>query len=177
MKKISTIFCTIFLLTSCESFTATRYVASNQTKYYIDNLKTNTKLSVSSVSIASKESLSLQCRMAGPIQVPGGSYEDYFKNALIEELQQSGLYKPESNKISLVLDNVIVKSITPASWDITGKFFINDQPITSISTNFPYKTSYSAMGACNNAADNLPYAVEDFYSKFITSNEFKNILK
>ncbi len=177
MKKISALFCAVFLLSSCESFTATRYVASNQTKYYVDNLKTNKKLAVSSVSVSSEDSLNLQCRMAGPIQVPGGSYEDYFKDALIEELQQSNLYKPESNKISLVLDSVIVKSITPASWDITGNFFIDEKPLTSISTSFPYKTSYSAMGACNNAADNLPYAVEDFYNKFITSNELRNILK
>ncbi|PCJ02247.1 MAG: hypothetical protein COB14_02665 [Alphaproteobacteria bacterium] len=177
MERIPAILCTVFLLTSCESFTATRYVTSNQTKYYIETLKTNKKLDVSSVSLSSEQSLSIQCRMAGPIQVPGGSYEDYFKSALIDELQQSGLYKPESNKISVVLDSVVVKSITPASWDITGQFFVNNQPLTSISTSFPYKTSYSAMGACNNAADNLPYAVEDFYSKFIRSDEFRSVMK
>ena len=166
-------------LSACETFTAERYDVSSKNQATLKNYKSSEKFDVGDFSAVNAESISVNCRMAGPIQVPGsGNHEEYIKDALIDELQMAGKYNPESGKqITAILEEVSVSTVTPASWKIAGDFYLNETNLKTVRINYPYKTSFSALGACNNAAENFPYAVEMFLEGFIQSVEFENALK
>ena len=117
--------------------------------------------------------------MAGPIQVAGsGDHAEYIQKALIDELQSANMFSTSSSRsLSVELDKVYVSTVSPASWTINGDYYLGDKLIKKVQTNFPYKTSFTAMGACNNAAENFPYAVEEFIGAFVKSAEFKSIAK
>lgn len=174
LKKLLVIV-PLLMLTACESYTASRYVPASTNQATLKSLPTSKKFSVADFQVETPESMSVSCRLAGPIQVAGaGKHEEYIQKALIDELQTSGLYSEGSSRtLGAMLKQVHVSTISPASWSISGDFYLNDKLVKQVETKFPYKTSYSAHGACNNAAENFPYAVEEFIGAFIKSPEFK----
>lgn len=169
----------LFFLSACESFTADRYIPASTNQAALKGLKTGKKVNVTSFAVESPEAMNVSCRLAGPIQVAGsGRHEEYIQKAFIDELEAAALYSPSaSTSYSAVIKELHVATVSPASWTINGDFYKNDAFLKSVSTNFPFKTSYSAYGACNNAAENFPYAVEEFLGTFIKSPEFKKSLR
>jgi len=178
VKKILLVTFGLFGLSACESFTADRYRSSSQNQMVLEKISSKKQYAVDDFLVENKESISVSCRLAGPIQVPGaGDHANYIQEALEEELRLAGMYnKASSRKFSAEIKEIRVTTVAPASWDIAGDFYFNGGFVKSVKTSFPYKTSFSAMGACNNAAENFPYAVEEFLEEFIESAEFKKSL-
>ncbi|MAF97585.1 MAG: hypothetical protein CMH26_03015 [Micavibrio sp.] len=169
----------LITLCACESFTADRYISTSSNQAVLKNIHASSKYEVGPFTPEEDNSISVGCRMAGPIQVAGnGDHAAYIQTAFMDELSNAGIYKPNSSKIfSAKLKDVSVDTITPAKWTISGDFFMNDTLVKSVNTQFPFKTSYSAYGACNNAAENFPYAVEQFLNDFISSPEFQKSVR
>ncbi len=179
MSKYFFLTLSLLALGACESFTADRYVSTSGNQAVLKSLSASQKVNVAPFTVATTDSVNVACRLAGPIQVAGsGRHEEYIQKAFVDELQAAGMYRLSSSKIfKAELNKINVSTITPASWTISGDFYANDNFIKAIETQFPYKTSYSAMGACNNAAENFPYAVEQFIGEFVKSSEFKRAVK
>lgn len=179
MKKIALLILPLIFLSACESFTADRYVVNSSNQASLKSIGTSQKFSVGDFTPTSEEAMSVGCRLAGPIQVAGASdHAEYIQRAFQDELNSSSLYRQSASKVfTAEISKIYVSTVAPASWDISGTFYLNNRRLKSVSVSYPYKTSFSAMGACNNAAENFPYAVEEFIGRLVSSPEFKNAVR
>lgn len=169
----------VLALSACESFTAERYVSTSVNQALLEDLALTESFNVGVFAVLDENNISVGCRMAGPIQVAGnGDHADYIRNAFVEELRNVRRYSSSAVKtINADITKVHVSTISPAAWTIAADFQVNGRPLNSIENKHPYKTSYTAINACRNAADNFPYAVEGFIKNFLESPEFQQIAR
>lgn len=179
MKNLFVAFLVLFTVTSCETYTASRYIVPAKHTNLLKEMNADVKVNISDFTQSDQVIVNRACRLAGPVRVTGGKkFADYLKDALVEELSSAEMYGNVSDiEISGKILNASFSSITPAKWIINADFYTNeDQKLVSINTEYSFGTSWTAMGACRNVAEAFPYAVEQHVNELITSSEFKELL-
>ncbi len=122
-----------------------------------------------------------KCRLAGPLDVTNGKpLAEYFKSALQAELLAAQAYDVAAPTIlTLNVDQVEVTTIgASASWKIGLTISSNaNSGGYSVRTERPYKTSYSAYAACQNATAAFIPAVQEAIGAAINDARFAGLFQ
>jgi hypothetical protein len=118
------------------------------------------------------------CRMAGALDVsPGKPLERYIKDALQTELFTAQVYDAQSPvTISGRLDEVKVNTFGTGSWTLGLQVTSNkDQTGYHVEAVRTFKTSYSAMAACQNATNAFAPTVQDLIGQVVNNPGFAKL--
>ena len=170
------------LLTGCETTNSSlSYKASSSNVIALQKKlgTANKKISMGQVSLASGVEEKPTCRLVGPITIaPGKSVALYFKEAMQEEILLANAYDSSSQRvIDVEIDQIILSSVSPASWKIGLKVKSKNFSGYRIETEYKFDTSWSAVHACKNAADAFGLAVQDVIKSAIEDERFDQLIK
>lgn len=179
MRIVSLILLSI-LVSAC-SHTSPRYApsASNQEQLRQVSSTTNYKIATSKFTSTEPGKTSIMCRAAGPIEAPDGkSFEDYIQDSLTNELKMSGLYSDSSTqKLSGNLELIDFNSnIGAGKWIMRMTFTWGNAAPFTVENTYKFSTNFIADIACEQVAQALPAATQDFIAKVFQDPGFRNYL-
>jgi hypothetical protein len=132
---------------------------------------------VQMVGEASGEQESLGCR-ALSVAAPAdrGSFPEYVRRALIDELNVAGLYDPKSPiVVRVTISRLEITSMGDSTIDGVFRFTVgsaaDENPATHV-VKVPFTSAFVADTACRNAATAFPAAVQQAIVSFVRSPEF-----
>ena len=166
-----TILLALFV-SGCSTYAANRYSIS------VDNMTSLKKMTGEQLNVgqftASKPGLKeIMCRGVGPIKTPDGeTFENYIREAFIDELKLAELYS-DSSPVILTgnIDNIDFSS-TEGYWNIATTITSSNGKFISVTENHSYKTSFYGETACNQTAQALMPAVQDLISQIVNHKDF-----
>lgn len=177
--KIAPMFalCATLALAACETTTAIPYQASTQNVISAQRtLKpSDTKVTLGAFTASGTEADKPTCRAMGQLDVaPGKSIESFVRDAFQTELFMAGAYDERSStSIAGHVDRVDVNTMGTGSWTITLTVKSTTLPAGyTVSTTFPFASSFSAVSACKNAAAAFNPTVQDVLSKVVNHPNF-----
>lgn len=181
MKTSVYVFMLATLLAGCETTNSIPYKASVTNVISIQQVlqEKGKKVSLGTISLAPGVEESPLCRLMGPVVVaPGKSLPTYIKEAFQEELFMAQVYSPNApTVIDGRLEKLTFSSISPASWEITLSVKSNVSEGYTVSTKYPFDTSYTAISACKNVADAFGPAVQELIKQVVTHPQFGSLVK
>lgn len=164
------------VVAGCETTNSIPYKASTSNVIAIQqSMKAaGKKVSLGTISMADGVEESPLCRLMGPVKVaPGKTLREYIKDAFQEELFMAEVYSPDApTVIDAQITALSFSSISPASWDITMDVKSNKSPGYTVTTKYPFNTSFSAYSACKNVADAFGPAVQELLEQVVTNPQF-----
>jgi hypothetical protein len=173
--KLTLVSFTALILTGCETTSSIPYSASteNVLKFQSVLQPSDSKVSLGNFS-ENPDIDSLTCRLNGPVDVaPGKTKATYIKEAMQTELFMAQVYAVDAETvITGNLDSLKFSSVSPASWEITFSVSSNKSDGYSVTTKYPFKTSYSAYSACKNVADAFGPAVQQLIRDISNHQDF-----
>jgi len=169
----------LLMMTGCETTTSRPYTASTE-----NVLMMQSKLNASSSKVKlgefdqAKNSGSLVCRLSGPVDVsPGKNQAQFVKEALQTELFMAQVYDVASDvEIKGILNSLTFSSVSPASWKLNFTISSNKSSGYTVETVYPFKTSFTAYGACKNVADAFAPAVQSLISDVLKNPKFSELV-
>ena len=182
MKKIITIFALIIsgvVLTGCETTSSIPYTSSTENVLQFQNALSTPDIKVKLGSFIEDENIKeLTCRLMGPIDISRGKTRaEYIKEAMQTELFLAQKYSLDSDiVIDGKLDSLDFSSVSPAKWEFNFTVSSNKSTGYSVSTSYPFRTSYSAYSACKNVADAFGPAVQDLIKTIVTHPDFLKLV-
>ena len=182
MKKIVAIIGLIvsgLTLSGCETTSSRPYTASTGNVLKLQSVLTESGDKVALGSFSEDEGIgSLTCRLMGPVDVaPGKSKAEYIKEALQTELFMAQVYDVNADiEIDGKLDSLDFSSVSPANWEFGFTVSSNKSDGYSVTTKYPFKTSYSAYSACKNVADAFGPAVQQLIKEIVEHPEFTSLI-
>ena len=184
MSNIKSVVTCIFVaitLSGCETYNASLYSISADTNLAIKSLKINESVSVG--IFTSNGPIDMQCRAAGPIQLPRGtqSITAYVQKAFEDELKIAGAYSSQSPKA--ILTGNLTKVSFSSSKNLNSGFWNFDLTVTSnngksitVTEYYEFESGFNATTACNNTANAIMPAVQNLVGKAIRSPQFAGLL-
>jgi hypothetical protein len=176
---ISALIACALVLSACETTTAIPYQPSTQNVITAQRtLKPNaTKVTLGAFT-ASGGTDKPTCRAAGTLDIaPGKSVESYIREAFQTELFTAGGYD-EGAGVSITgnLDTLAVDTFGTGKWtlQVTVKSTAYPQGYT-VSTVYPFASSFSAVSACQNATTAFNPAVQELLGKIVASPDFAKL--
>lgn len=120
----------------------------------------------------------LNCRLSGPVDVsPGKTRAEYIRDALQTELFMADIHGTDAGAvITGDLKELDFSSTSPAKWKITLAVASNHSDGYIVETEYPFKTSFSAVSACRNVADAWGPAVQKTIENIVTHPDFKKLV-
>lgn len=176
MKNAITFFVLFILgtvLTGCETTSSIPYPTSTENVLEFQNvLSPDLKVKLGSF-VESQDIGGLTCRWLGGIDVSRGKTRaEYIRDAMQSELFLAQAYSVDSDiVIEGRLDSLDFSSMSGV-WEFGFTVFSNKSAGYTVQTNYPFKTSFSAYGACNNVADAFGPAVQDLINTIVTHRQF-----
>lgn len=169
--------CAVLALAACETTTAIPYQASTQNVISAQRtLKpANTKVTLGAFTANGTEAEKPTCRAMGQLDVaPGKSVEAFIRDAFQSELFMAGAYDEASAaSISGQVDRVEVNTMGTGSWTLAITVKSTTFPEGySVTTTFPFASSFSAISACQNAVSAFNPAVQDLLGKVVSHPNF-----
>ena len=119
------------------------------------------------------------CRMAGKLDVSAGKpLDQYVKEAMQAELFQAGVYDANSGVvINGRLDQLKVNTFGTGSWELGLHVTSNKDPVGyHVQTIRTFKTSYTAVAACQNATNAFAPTVQDLLGQVIANPGFGKLV-
>jgi len=170
------------LLAGCETTSSRPYKASTDNILaFQDALQESGKtVKIGNFSASEGVDTSPTCRMMGALEVsPGKSPVEFIESALKEELFEAGVYdNASSNAINGNIKEMKFNSFGTGKWTINMNVSSANMPNGyDVSTEYSFKTSYSAIKACQNVVDAFTPAVQDLLSKVVASPDFVKLTK
>ena len=170
------------LLTGCETTSSRPYKASTDNILAFQGaLKTSGKtVNVASFTAAEGIDTSPSCRAFGALDVaPGKTPIEFIHGALKEELFEAGVYDVSSpNTINGEITALKPTSFGSGKWVIGLKMSSDSLPAGyTVDTEYKFKTSYSAIKACQNVVDAFTPAVQELLSKVVADPKFADLTK
>jgi hypothetical protein len=166
----------VVVLAGCDSFSAAPYSISADNDVALKSALGSERVSVGDFTLAKQ--FDANCRMAGPIQLPGGmSYQEYVQKAFADELKVSGNYDA---KAPIILTGVITDmqfGSTSGTWDIALTLKSTNGKSMSEVEHYEFHTSFTAESACKNVADAFQPAVQGLVGKVVSAAEFGTLLR
>lgn len=183
MKKLFFTFGVVaLLLAGCETTSSQPYKASTDNIISLKQSFANTGKSVQLAAFSVKEGVKteLTCRAMGAIEVaPGKDAVTFIHDAFKEELFAAGAYDPTSSRtLKAEITEFAANSWGTGKWDISLKVSSDAYPQGyEVTTNYTFKTSFSAISACQNVVDAFTPSVQDLIKKVIAHPNFTNVAK
>ncbi|MEQ8557796.1 MAG: hypothetical protein RIB03_05720 [Henriciella sp.] len=165
----------LLLTAACETTSSRPYKASTENIMSAQSaLPTGTKVTVGDFVAAADVDTSPTCRAMGALEVaPGQSPIDYIHDAFQEELFEAGLIASGAPEISGEVTELDFSSFGTGSWNVTLAVTSPSLPEGySVSTAYSFKTSFSAINACQNVIDAFQPTVSDLLSKVVNHPDF-----
>ncbi|NKB37709.1 MAG: hypothetical protein GKR93_11145 [Gammaproteobacteria bacterium] len=173
------IICSVLLLSGCETTTSRPYSESTDNVLKFQSIlgKADIKVHLGGFS-ENPEIGELTCRLMGPVDVASGkSKAEYIKEAMQKELFLAQVYAVDSEvEITGLLDSATFSSVSPAFWELGFTISSDKSEGFSITTKYPFKTSYSAYSACQNVADAFGPAVQQLIDNIVSHPEFGRLV-
>lgn len=168
------------LLSACETTTAIPYQASTQNVISAQRtLKpANSKVTLGAFTSSGKDADKPNCRAAGQLDVaPGKSVEAFIRDAFQTELfMANGYDEAAATSISANVDRVEVNTVGTGAWTIAMTVKSNAYPQGySVSTTYPFASSFSAVNACKNAVAAFNPAVQELLNKVVSTPDFAKL--
>ena len=168
-------------LGGCETTNSIPYKASTETVISIQQTMQaqGKKVSLGKVAFAPGVEESPTCRLLGPVKVaPGKTPSQYIKDAFQEELFMAQVYQPKApNVIDGRIEALSFSSMSPAIWNITMTVKSNVSDGYTVTTKYPFDTSWTAYSACKNVADAFGPAVQELLKAVVTDSRFGDLAK
>lgn len=125
-----------------------------------------------------KKEKKVSYRLVGPVAGLGDNHATYIRSALQSELFMAQLYD-QSSEIEIIgnVDSIKFSSVSPASWMIGFTIRSNKSPGYSVETVYPFRTSYSALSACQNVASAFEPAVKQLIRDITRHLGFEELLE
>lgn len=173
---------TIFLLSACSTakFTAPPYTVSSGTTSALQNLGLD---GIEIKSVTSSIDIDSSCpSSASTIQLPNkSSFEDYIKNAFIDEFTIAKIYESESPKIKLQVDikeleYFLSHSSLMSVWDIDLKINSSNGTSLKVHEHYLFDAGAYSLWNCQKIADSYMPAVQAVISELAHSPKFKALI-
>lgn len=122
----------------------------------------------------------IMCRAAGPVEAPDQKpFEVYLREALISELKLAGLYGDKSGTVlNGYLENIDFSSnIGAGSWTIRMRFSREGGAPFTVEHVHSFSTNFIADIACEQVAQALGPATQDFLKKTFADPSFREIFQ
>ena len=179
LKLLTLATASVFVVAACETTSSRPYKASTenimaaQTAYK----DSDAKLTVGSFSAAEGVDVNPTCRALGAIEVaPGQTPVEYIRDAFQEELFTAGLIDANGTKVNGTIENLAFNSFGTGSWDVSLKLSSEALPEGYVvSTSQEFKTSFSAINACQNVIDAFQPTVASLLNNAVTDPKFKTL--
>lgn len=182
MKHASIVLITLAAvsLAGCETTSSRPYQVSTPNVLAIQAAigGDQSKVKIGSFSAADGVKTDLTCRAMGALEVaPGQSAIVYIREALQSELFQAGVYDQAGGQtIEATLDQLNFNSFGTGSWKVALRLRSSTLPEGySVAVNYSFKTSYSALKACQNVIDAFQPTVSTLIQKAVNDPNFKKL--
>ncbi len=165
---------------ACETTTAIPYQASTQNVITAQGVTkaSNAKVTLGAFTAATGAKKP-NCRMMGEVDVaPGKSIEVYIRDAMQTELFMAGAYDQSAPvTVSARIDEVDLNTMGTGSWTLGMSVTSTADPTGySVTTTYPFASSFSAEGACKNAAGSFNPAVQELLGKVVSNPGFRKLV-
>ncbi|MEM5515920.1 hypothetical protein WNY37_03090 [Henriciella sp. AS95] len=178
MKTImmsSVVAASVLLLGACETTSSRPYKASTSNIMAAqDAMPTNAKVTVGEFTAAEGIDTSPTCRAMGALEVaPGQTPVEYIHDAFQEELFAAGLIASGAPAISGEITELSFNSFGTGSWTVALNVSSPSLPEGyTVTTEYDFKTSFSAISACQNVIDAFQPTVSDLLGKVVNDPQF-----
>ena len=170
----------VLLLSAC-SHVSPRYNMSATNVEELRQLTKNSTTKIGSGAFTATEAgkKSILCRAAGPIAPPDNkTYDGFIHDALFDELKLVNVYDENASvKLSANLDYIDFDSnIGSGKWTIKMTLKADNSEPFKVENIYSFSTNFIADIACEQVAQALPAATQDFIQKVFQAPEFKALL-
>ncbi|MEM7740993.1 MAG: hypothetical protein AAF225_09360 [Pseudomonadota bacterium] len=175
MKKLALPALAALALAACETTSTRPYTPTTANIMKVQQvISDETKVSVGTFAAAEGVETAPTCRLLGAIEViPGGTPIDYIKGAFEAELFQAGILASDGAPIQGEVTELVFNSFGTGSWTIGLKVTSESLPDGyTVATTQSFKTSYSAVNACQNVVDAFQPAVADLIQQVVSDPQF-----
>lgn len=167
-------------LAACETTSTRPYEASVENVLAMQAARSDAEqgLKIGSATAAPDVDTSLSCRALGSLEVaPGQTPVDYIKTALQTELFQAGLYdQTNGSAIDLTVTALDFDSFGTGNWKAAMKLASPNLPDGySVDVDYSFKTSWTAVKACQNVIDAFQPTVSTLIKKAVEDPRFKQL--
>ena len=166
----------LLFIAGCETTSSRPYKASTENIMAAQSAMkgSDAKVSIGNFSAASGVNIEPTCRALGALEVaPGQSPIEYIEDALQEELFTAGVLEEGGTSINGVIEALEFNSFGTGSWDVALKLSSKNLPEGyTVSTHHEFKTSFSAINACQNVIDAFQPTVAGLLNEAITDPNF-----
>ena len=167
------------MLTACESYSPPRYAVPQENTPVLKTMSA-ARIRVSAFTLATPFEGS--CRGTINIDPPVGmSYQQYFQNALADELRAAGIY--EEARPTVVLSGTIEKlafsstvGVTNGEWNISVRITSSNGKSASFSEFFSFESTFAGRSACRRIAEAFQPAVQNLIGKAVRSTQFRSLI-
>lgn len=183
MKKlIAALAISSIALVACETTSSQPYTPStNNIVSMKDSLGADgTTIGLNTFTADPEVDIELTCRAMGAIDVASGKTPvEFIEEAFKTELFQAGVYSSSAeNKISGTLTQFEANSWGTGKWEVTLKVTSDNHPSGyEVSTAYDFKSSFSAIKACQNVVDAFTPTVQKLINDTIKHPEFEKLTK
>ncbi|WP_409433244.1 hypothetical protein ACJ3XI_01730 [Litorimonas sp. RW-G-Af-16] len=184
MKKLVLVatFGAALIATGCETTSSRPYTPStNNIVQMKDALgASGTTVGLGSFTAAEGVDEELTCRAMGAIDVASGkSPTQFIEEAFKTEMFEAGVYSTNSaNKISGKLTQFEADSWGTGKWNV-GLMLTSDKYPQGyeVKTEYDFKSSFSALSACQNVVDAFTPTVQQLIADAISHSDFDKLAK
>lgn len=167
-------------ISGCETTSSRAYQVPPQNAIAIQGQVTGgaKKVKIGTFATGADVDAKMTCRALGALEVaPGQSAIDYLKSAFQAEFPQGGIYDAGAGQqIDGTIDKLDFNSLGTGSWKIALTLKSASLPSgLSVATDYSFKTSFSALKACQNVIDAFQPATAQLIEKAVTHPDFKKL--
>ena len=166
-------------LAGCETTSSRPYTASTENIIALKKaIPSSKKVEIGDFTAAEGVDVEPSCRALGALEVaPGKTPMEFIQDALREEVFKADAYDESGTPLTGLLTELKPDSLGRGSWDIGLNISSPKKPEgIDVATRYEFKSSYSAISACQNVIDAFTPAVQETISKVVSHPEFQSLL-
>ena len=178
MKKTIFAAALALLAAACETTTSRPYAPSTNNILQIQRVAGESKVQVADVILAEGVDGQPTCRLLGALDLsPGRPVEAYIAEAFRQELLLAEAYDVNSSTVlQAEVTQLEPNSIGTGSWKIAMRVSSNRSDGYSVTTDYSFASSYSAVSACQNVIDAFSPAMNNVFGQVVNHPEFPALI-
>lgn len=168
----------LVLVSACETTSSRPYTVSTENVMAFQSALKDTKVQIADFTTAADVDANMTCRALGALEVaPGKTPVEFIEGAMRDELFSAGVYDTSSpTVINGEVRTLEFNSLGTGSWNIALNVSSSTLPQGfTVETNYTFKTSFSAVSACQNVIDAFTPAVQGLISDVIKHPQFEDL--
>ncbi|MEO0881817.1 MAG: hypothetical protein AAFY34_03700 [Pseudomonadota bacterium] len=180
MKKYFVLASAALALCACETTSSRPYTVSTENIMAFQSKlqSTDQKVQVADFSLAEGVKESMTCRALGALEVaPGKTPVQFIQGAMQDELFNAGAVDTSTGTVlNGRIEQLDFNSFGTGSWTIALNVSSEALPTGyTVDTKYSFKTSYSAVRACQNVIDAFTPAVQELIGKVVAHEQFDQL--